>query len=216
MLDAIKQKILVFLLFAISISLHECAHAYTAYRLGDSTAKDKGRITLNPLRHLDPLGTLMIVLVGFGWAKPTPVDARYFKDRKRGMMYTSLAGPVSNLLLAIVFAIPVACFNLYYTGHEISDVVYTVYVILYTGFSLNVMLAIFNLLPVSPLDGSKILGGILPSNYYFKMLEYERYITIAFFLLMVSGFLDKIISPIISFVQNGILFVFLQAFKFIL
>lgn len=194
--------IIRFAFFAISISVHECAHAYAAYRLGDSTAKDQGRITLNPLKHLDPLGTLMIFLISFGWAKPTPVNAMYFKDRKKGVMITSLAGPMSNLLFAIVLAFPYVYFrsNLYTT---VNIYLYNIFAI---GLSLNIALAIFNMLPIPPLDGSKILSGILPSRQYYKMLEYENYIVIAFVILMFTGILGRILWPLIQWVQDIIVY----------
>jgi len=189
-----------FLFFVFSISVHECAHAYSAYLLGDPTAKNQGRITLNPLKHLDPLGTLMIFLINFGWAKPTPVNPIYFKDRKKGVMLCSLAGPMSNLLLAIILAFPYV-----YLRNSYGIISNNLRFILGVGFSLNVVLAIFNMLPIPPLDGSKIFSGILPSRTYYKMLEYESYITIIFVILMLTGILGRILFPIVSVVQSGII-----------
>jgi Zn-dependent protease len=204
LLDQLIKLIITFVFFAISISIHECAHAYAADRLGDSTAKDQGRITLNPLKHLDPLGTLMIFLISFGWAKPTPVNAMYFKDRKKGVMITSFAGPLSNLLFAIVLAFPYVYFlsNLY-TGVNIY-----LFNIVAIGFSMNIVLAIFNMLPIPPLDGSKILSGILPSRLYYKMLEYENYIVIAFVILMFTGILGKyFLWPVVRWIRGIIVYV---------
>lgn len=200
--------ILWFIVFAISISFHEFSHAYAAYLLGDPTAKNQGRLTLNPLKHLDPLGTLMIFLISFGWAKPTPVNATNFKNRKQGIMLSSLAGPVSNLLLAFVFAFPYVYFlkggylmveGMYIKGENINDFLYNFVQI---GFRMNIILAIFNMIPVPPLDGSKILSGILPSRQYYKMLEYENYIMIGFIILMFTGILSAIIIPITGIIQS--------------
>lgn len=199
--------ILWFIVFAISISFHEFSHAYSAYLLGDPTAKNQGRLTLNPLKHLDPLGTLMIFLIQFGWAKPTPVNAINFENRKQGVMLTSLAGPVSNLLLAFVFAFPYVYFlksgyfiveGFYLNIGSVNDFMYNFVRI---GFKMNILLAIFNMLPVPPLDGSKILSGILPSRQYYKMLEYETYIMIGFVILMFTGILGSIINPITGIIE---------------
>ncbi len=212
-LGFIFELAVTFVFFAFSISIHECAHAYAAYRLGDSTAKDQGRITLNPLKHLDPLGTLMIFLIHFGWAKPTPVNAMYFKDRKKGVMITSLAGPMSNLLFAILLAFPLLYFQpkLYSTGNGY------LLAALYIGFNMNIILAVFNMLPIPPLDGSKILSGILPSRTYYKMMEYENYIIIIFIILMFSGILSKtILMPIVSVIQSAIIYIVSPIVKLIL
>lgn len=208
----IYRFVVRFLFFLISISVHECAHAYTAYRLGDPTAKNQGRVTLNPLKHLDPLGTLMILILPFGWAKPTPINPVYFNDRRKGVMMCSLAGPMSNLLLAVILAFPYVYFeaNSYNTLYSNLAFIFSI------GFSLNVTLAVFNMLPIPPLDGSKILSGILPPRSYYKMLEYESYITIAFVILMFTGLLGKIISPIVSIVANAIIYVVYPIIKLIL
>lgn len=205
--------IVTFIVFAFSISIHECAHAYAAYRLGDTTAKDQGRITLNPLKHLDPLGTLMIFLIHFGWAKPTPVNAMYFKDRKKGVMITSLAGPMSNLLFAILLAFPL----LYFQADIFSGVNRYIWLVLNIGFNMNIILAVFNMLPIPPLDGSKILSGILPSSTYYKMMEYENYIIIIFVILMFSGILSKtVLLPIVNVVQSAIIYVVSPIIKLII
>jgi len=204
LLNIIIHYVILFIVFAFSISLHECAHAYAAYRLGDSTAKDQGRITLNPKKHLDPLGTLMIFLIGFGWAKPTPVNAMYFENRKKGVMISSFAGPLSNFLFAVILAFP-----LLYLRMNLSSLA-GVYILkaLESAFNINVILAIFNMLPIPPLDGSKILSGILPPRYYYKMLEYQTYIMIAFVILMFTGILGNyILWPLVSKVEGVILFI---------
>jgi len=205
-LGEVYRLLILFAFFIISISIHECAHAYAAYLLGDPTTKNEGRITLNPLKHLDPLGTLMLFIINFGWAKPTPVNPIYFKDRRKGVMLSSLAGPLSNLLFAVILAFPYVYFQASYYNNFNKLNVYLMS-IFGIGFSLNVVLAVFNMLPVPPLDGSKILSGIIPPKYYYKMLEYESYITIAFIILMLTGLLSKILSPIVSVVQSAIIYV---------
>ncbi|WP_010243587.1 site-2 protease family protein [Acetivibrio cellulolyticus] len=193
------------LMFVMSITLHEFSHGFSAYLLGDPTAKNQGRLTLNPIKHMDPLGTIMILFTSFGWAKPVQVNATNFEDRKKGMMITSLAGPLSNLLLSFVFAFPYVYFATkgYYNSNVVMNILYKVFQV---GFSMNITLGIFNMLPVSPLDGSKILYGFLPSRHYYKMLEYENYITIGFVILMFTGILGRILNLIISPVATGILY----------
>lgn len=168
----------------LALTLHECAHAFTAYRLGDNTAYNEGRLTANPLKHLDPLGTILLFFAGFGWAKPVPVNPFYFKDRKKGMMMVSLAGPMTNLLLALLGAIILGLLTP--TGGFNFMLSYFIYI--------NVLLAVFNLLPIPPLDGSKILAGLLPGpQQWFYQLE--RYGTGILLVLIVFGLL----SPILRF-----------------
>ena len=173
----------------LSMMAHEVAHGFTAYRLGDPTAKVHGRLTVNPLRHLDPLGTLMFVmtyLTGsfiFGWAKPVPVNPYYFRDRQRGMMVVSLAGPLTNFLIAVLIALalnalePVSGGILSLAGGD------TLFRVLFLSYQVNVVLGIFNLVPIPPLDGSRVLGGFLSPATYAKWLELDRY-GILFILLL--------------------------------
>lgn len=144
-----------------------------AYRLGDNTAKNAGRLTLNPIRHIDPLGLVMMVVFKFGWAKPVPVDMRNFKKPKEGMAVTALAGPVSNVLICILFlflygllALPLS--KLGNTGDYLNQM------LLLTAY-ISIALAVFNLLPIPPLDGSKVLYAFLPDRAYWKLMRYERY-----------------------------------------
>ena len=160
----------------ICIMVHEVSHGLAAYLLGDPTAKAQHRLSFNPLRHIDPFGALMMLLVGFGWAKPVPVDMRYFKKPKVGMAVTALAGPVSNFVLAYV-ALLIAYLILGIaaaTGALASSLLQGVLDFCSLTASLSIGLGVFNLIPFPPLDGSKVLGAFLPDRIYYKILRYER------------------------------------------
>jgi Zn-dependent protease len=200
----------------LALSVHETAHGYVAYKLGDPTAHSFGRLTLNPAKHLDPIGFMCMVLFGYGWAKPVPINTRYFKKPKRDMALSALAGPVSNLLLAVVFALLLRAelwlweavdqqsfITLWYTGAMPTEFsgrcLYWTFQFLVIGVSLNVSLAVFNLIPVPPFDGSRIFLSLLPSKLYFKIMQYERYIYIVFMIVLIMGFLDGPISFVTNF-----------------
>lgn len=178
----------VFVVFC-TLPIHEYAHAFVATKLGDPTPERTGRLTLNPMAHIDPMGALMIILVGFGYAKPVRVSARNFKNPKAGMAITALAGPLSNIIMAFLFILLRNCATvaLINTGALVWEVSASFFTF---AASINISLAVFNLLPIPPLDGSKILSIIIPSKYYFKYLQYERYIILAVFALIVFGILD--------------------------
>lgn len=189
----------------IALSLHETAHGYVAYRLGDPTARNLGRLTLNPIKHLDPIGFLCMLLAGFGWANPVPINTRNFKKPRRDMALSAAAGPLSNLLLAIIFT---ALYRLFFAvvahvepTEANVNIFLAVEIFLYSGISLNISLAVFNLLPVPPLDGSRLFYVFLPPKYYFGVMKYERYISLAIMFLLFFG----ILTPVISFVRNGII-----------
>lgn len=188
----------------ICIIFHECAHGFAADRLGDPTARSSGRLSWNPLRHIDPFGLLMMIVAGVGWAKPVPVDARNFKNPKRGMAITALAGPVSNLLLAILalaLASPLYRFLVYSAiGASLWNVLLFVFNLLVRIAMLSVGLGLFNLIPIPPLDGSKVLFSFLPDRVYFTILRYERYVMLVLFLLVFSGLLDGPLNFCISHV----------------
>ena len=186
---SLKELLLMAPPILLALSLHEYAHAYAAYRLGDNTAKEEGRLTANPLKHLDPLGTLLLFIAGFGWAKPVPVNPWQFDNPKKGMMYVSLAGPGTNLLLAFLGAILFGLFN------PSGDIVFMLNYFVY----INVLLAVFNMLPIPPLDGSKILAGILPGRQPW-LYQLERYGTPILFLLIFLG----VLSPVLRFFINPI------------
>lgn len=207
MLNLSLQDILIRVLaLTLSLSFHEFAHAWSAHRLGDDTAKNMGRLTMNPRAHLDPIGTLMVLVAGVGWAKPVPVNpARFDRDRnitvKKGMLLTSVAGPVANLILATLAMIAYELMFFIANVLLVKDVMIsmTLYEVFQKIFlvliSMNIGLAFFNLIPVPPLDGSRIFGSLLPDKYYYTMMRYERYIGIIFLVLVFfgSGLIGKII-----------------------
>lgn len=184
-----------------TLPFHEYAHALVATKLGDQTARLSGRLSLNPMRHIDPLGALMIVLVGFGYAKPVPVNPRNFKNPKVGMALTALAGPCANLLMATVFLLLKNIILLFPTSNPI--VLALAYFFIFAA-SINIGLAVFNLLPIPPLDGSRILQLIIPSKYYFKFLQYERYVVIVVFVLLLTGILSRPLGYLQSLLYNGL------------
>ncbi len=166
----IKTILLIFPPILAALTVHEFAHGWTAWKFGDPTAKDQGRLTLNPLAHLDPVGTLLLLLVHFGWAKPVPVDPRYFSNPRRDMLWVALAGPAANVVLAFVTGIVLQF--LLRTG-LLPSVGYLYVILVFTVF-INLMLAIFNLLPIPPLDGSRIVAGLLPYKYLRQWYSFER------------------------------------------
>jgi Zn-dependent protease len=192
----------------IALTLHEFAHGYVAYRLGDPTAKALGRLTLNPLKHLDPIGTLAFFLIKFGWAKPVPVNPNYLKNPKQDMLWVALAGPVTNLILAIASALLAKALWLFASLVPYSAVAEAVLVpvnaMLIASVWINLVLCIFNFLPIPPLDGSRILTGLLPHDLARSYLKIEKYGFIIILILAFSGVLSKVILPVISF-ANGLL-----------
>jgi len=193
----------VFVVFCV-LPIHEYAHALIATKLGDDTARLKGRLTLNPLAHLDIMGAVMIFLVGFGYARPVPVNPRKFKNPKAGMALTALAGPVSNLVMAFFFIILQKVFWYLFDANQTAVVFYVASMFFFYAATVNVSLAVFNLLPIPPLDGSRIINLIIPSKYYFKIMQYERYIVLGVFALIVFGVLDKPLNILASFVMMGL------------
>ncbi|MBQ9993656.1 MAG: site-2 protease family protein [Clostridia bacterium] len=187
------------------LPLHECAHGWMAYKLGDDTAKRMGRLTLNPLPHIDYVGAACIILVGFGWAKPVPVNPWNFRDRskrKAGMALTALAGPASNFLAAIVGAIllrAVLCFNMSY------DTAMWVAFAFNTLISVNLSLAIFNLIPIHPLDGSRILSFFLPDKYSEFMERNGQLLNFVLIILIMGGALSNVLSFLVNGAYSGIM-----------
>lgn len=175
-----------------AIPIHECAHAWAAARLGDPTARNLGRMTLNPIPHLDLLGSVLLLFAGFGWAKPVPISTRNFDDVRKGMALSALAGPAANLILALISMI---LWKLWVfllvpalpAGAAISSAVSRMLSIMVI---LNINLAVFNLIPLPPLDGSRLLTALLPSRLYYRIMANERIIMMAVFVLVLTGALD--------------------------
>ena len=192
-LENIIITLLRIVVVLIAISVHEMAHGFAAYRLGDKTAKYDGRLSLNPLRHIDPFGALCMLFFGFGWAKPVMVNPNYFKNHKRDMALTSLAGPVSNFILAYIGMI---------ISLHICPLINNFYVSMffYMFITLNIGLGVFNLIPIPPLDGSKIFLSLLPRKIYYEIMRYEQF---GFIVLIVALYLD-VLDPILNFFLNVI------------
>lgn len=189
----------LFVIFC-TMPIHEYAHALIATKLGDQTPRLSGRLTLNPMAHISPLGAIMIFLCGFGYAKPVNVNPRNFKDPKKGMALTAIAGPISNLIMGFVFIfIATLVSNL---ADTTSTMIYVIYYFLTFAAVVNVNLAVFNLLPIPPLDGSRILQLLIPAKYYYKFLQYERYIVLVVFVLIMTGVLSTPLSYISSLIIN--------------
>lgn len=191
----------------LALTFHECAHAWVAYRMGDPTAKMLGRVTLNPLKHLDPIGTIALYLTGmFGWAKPVPINPRNFRDVSKGLLWVSLAGPMSNLFLAAVSALIYKA--LIFGGVSLlaaaPSVYKPVFIMVELSIMINVSLAIFNMVPIPPLDGSKVLMHLLPADKAFAFARFEPYGFMILILLMTTGIINKFISPLI-FLMVGLL-----------
>lgn len=187
----------------LSLSVHEYFHAYAAHKLGDPTQKFMGRLTLNPIKHIDPFGFLALLLFRFGWAKPVRVDSRFFKNHKRDMALTALAGPASNFALAFIFSFVFAFLNRIGVMFSLNSTPFTIFAtIIYLMVPINLGLGVFNLIPIPPLDGSKILYSFLPNRLIYKIVPYEKYIQLVLILLLAFGYLSLPISYVATFFEN--------------
>ena len=193
LLDILIYLLSISAVLFLTLPIHEYAHAKAATKLGDPTPRYGGRLTLNPLAHLDPIGTALMVFLGFGWGKPVQVDQRYFKNPKRDMALTAAAGPLSNLIVALVMLIPIN-FLFYFVTIIEGGTLY--YIILFLNYiaSINIYLAVFNLIPVPPLDGSRLVTAFLPDRIYYKIMQYERVIFFAVLAMIWLGVLDVPLS----------------------
>lgn len=175
----------------LAIVIHEFSHGYAAYLLGDNTAKESGRLTLNPIKHIDIVGFIFLLIFKFGWAKPVPINPINFKNRKRDTIIVSLAGPFSNFIIALALSLFLS------TGSIKSNLIIQIMII---ALWYNLMLGIFNLLPFPPLDGSKILASLLPIKYEYMFYKYERYLYIILIILVATNLIDGILRPLIEFI----------------
>jgi Zn-dependent protease len=200
---------LVVLVF--SLSVHEAAHAWTAYRLGDNTARDLGRISLNPLVHIDPIGTILLPVMAYithapllGWAKPVPVRTRGLRNPRRDMVLIAAAGPASNLVLAAVASVGLRLLPRA-AGVGEFDVASPVVLLLYQAFQLNLLLALFNMVPIPPLDGGNVLANLLPTHLSYRFEQLRPYGVFVLYGLLFTGLLSKIIGPPFGFLARLLL-----------
>ncbi len=182
------------------LPIHEFAHAYIADKLGDTTPRQLGRLTINPLHHLDLIGTVCLIFTGFGWAKPVPVNPGAFRNPKRGMAVVAAAGPISNILLALVYMIVGKV--ILFTFGDASVVGYYLVQIFDILTFISISLGVFNLLPIPPLDGSRIAGLFLPDRAYYAIMKYERFIMLAVFLLLFTGILSRPLNVVNNLVYR--------------
>ena len=206
------QILLALLPIITAITLHEAAHGWVAFKLGDSTAKDLGRITINPVKHIDPIGTILIPIVmiittgmAFGYAKPVPVDVSNFEHPQKDMALVALAGPFSNFLMAIFWVFVLMLTYKYMQQGELTNAIRYMSGI---GVIINILVMVVNLLPMPPFDGGRIVTGVLPFKWAVVFVRFERYGMWIVILLLVTGILGKILMPMIEMVQKNLLSLF--------
>ena len=211
MTQNIPYYILTAIAVLISLTVHEYSHGLAAYKLGDTTARDMGRLTLNPIKHLDPIGALCLLFFHVGWAKPVPINARNFKHPKRDFAITALAGPVSNLIMAFVFSglyllLAAALSGVEFTSNVLYYFALYSLQLLYLFHIINTGLGIFNLIPVPPLDGSRILNVVLPPKWYFGIMKYERVIYYCLLgWLLIGSWLSSVLLSLPAVAGNPVL-----------
>lgn len=205
--EAIKEWIMMIPIVLIALTFHEFAHAWVSTKLGDPTPRMTGRLSLNPLAHLDPIGAVLMLVTRFGWAKPVQINASYYKNPKLGMALTAAAGPLMNLALAIVsMLLYTLVFIITYKTRVISEVACgNIGYFLQLLALVNLSFMIFNIIPIPPLDGSRVLSIILPTNAYFRVQKYERYSFILIIVLSLSGFFGRFIGTGVSFIMDRII-----------
>ncbi len=211
----------------LALSVHECAHGWMSYKLGDSTARNLGRLTLNPIKHIDPIGLICMIFFRFGWARPVPVNARYYKKPKRDMALVAAAGPISNLIMCVIGILclyltylfysflpnPVSFITLWNTAQRgdpvemdlAAKIVYVLFIFFQQFSVLNVSLAVFNLLPIPPLDGSRIMYIFLPTKAYFGIMKYERIIMVIMLVCLYLGAFSGLLSTVSGWILEGMI-----------
>lgn len=187
-MNVVMEYVLIGLSILIALVFHELAHGYISHKLGDPTPSRDGRLTLNPMAHLDLFGTICMVVFHFGWAKPVQINSQYYKNRKLGTVLVSLAGPCMNFILALIGTILIAL---------LPETIFSLF--LYYFVSINTSLGVFNLIPIPPLDGSKVLGAVLPEEIYFGYMRYEQYGMFLLMILLMTGVLTPILTVLVNF-----------------
>ena len=194
----------------VAFMMHELSHALVALGCGDDTAKRAGRITLNPIRHIDPIGALLLIVARFGWAKPVPINPDNFRNRRAGIVATSLAGPASNVVMALIAALALALPRAFWLRPLFgsADAIRILQGLVQEFYWVNIMLASFNLLPIPPLDGSKALFSFMPDRiYYGYLLKYERYGMFLLIALSMTRILGTMLSPVINGISSFVIWV---------